>query len=122
LFAVFVDDADFACTNSIVDADKGLCRTFVECDGAPPKVAYARIRGLPESPRAHGRTLSIASAWLLWMIASTQKSASGLERAIRIHPGHVHTDQPVWLDDAFQLDRQEVPRHGCCQSPARQRL
>ena len=38
LFAVFVDDADFARANPVVDADKGLCRTFVECDGAPPKV------------------------------------------------------------------------------------
>ena len=37
LFAVFVDHADFACANSVVDANKGLCRTFVECDGAPPK-------------------------------------------------------------------------------------
>jgi len=36
LFAVFVDDADFAGANSIVDADKGLGRTFIECDGAPP--------------------------------------------------------------------------------------
>ena len=33
LFAVFVDYADFAGANAIVDADKGLCRTFVECDG-----------------------------------------------------------------------------------------
>ena len=62
LFAVFVDDADFARANLLVDADKGLCRTFVECDGAPPKVAAARLRGLPESPRAHERTLSIALA------------------------------------------------------------
>ena len=60
LFAVFVDDADFARANSIVDADKGLCRTFVECDGAPPRVVAARLRGLPESPRVHERTLSIA--------------------------------------------------------------
>ena len=33
LLAVFVDDADLTRANSIVDADKGLCRTFVECDG-----------------------------------------------------------------------------------------
>ncbi len=52
LFAVFVDDADFARANPVVDADKGLCRTFVECDGTPPKVSAARLRGLPESPRA----------------------------------------------------------------------
>ena len=36
LLAVFVDDADFACANTIVNADKGLGRTFIECDGAPP--------------------------------------------------------------------------------------
>jgi hypothetical protein len=41
LFAVFVDYADFARANPVVDADKRLCRTFVECDGAPPKVAGA---------------------------------------------------------------------------------
>jgi hypothetical protein len=61
LLAVFVDDANFARTNFLVDANKGLCRTFVECDGAPPKVAAVRLRGLPKSPRAHERTLSIAS-------------------------------------------------------------
>ncbi len=52
LFAVFVDDADFARTNSVVDADKGLCRTFVECDGTPPDVVASRVRGLPKSPRS----------------------------------------------------------------------
>ena len=64
LFAVFVDDANLARANPVVDADKGLCRTFIECDGAPPKVASARLRGLPESPRVDERTLSIALAWL----------------------------------------------------------
>jgi hypothetical protein len=39
LLAVFVDNANFARANPVVDADKGLCRTFVEYDGAPPKVA-----------------------------------------------------------------------------------
>jgi hypothetical protein len=53
LFAVFVDDADFARTNFLVDADKGLGRTFIECDGAPPKVASAR---LPESAGVHAGT------------------------------------------------------------------
>ena len=62
LFAVFVDDADFARTNLFVDADKGLCRTFVECDGAPPKVVAARPRTLPGLPRSQERTLSIALA------------------------------------------------------------
>jgi hypothetical protein len=52
LLAVFVDYADFTRTNPVVDADKGLCRTFVECDGAPPKVAGTRSPGFPESPRA----------------------------------------------------------------------
>ncbi len=36
LFAVFVDNADFARANPVVDADKGLSRTFIECDGTPP--------------------------------------------------------------------------------------
>ena len=56
LFAVFVDDADFARANPVVDADKGLCRTFVECDGAPPKVAAARLRdlsGIAAGTRTH---------------------------------------------------------------------
>jgi hypothetical protein len=51
LLAVFVDDANLARANPVVDADKGLCRTFVECDGAPPEVAAVRLRGLPERPR-----------------------------------------------------------------------
>jgi hypothetical protein len=36
LFAVFVNHADFARPDAIVDADKRLGRTFIECDGAPP--------------------------------------------------------------------------------------
>jgi hypothetical protein len=64
LLAVFVDYADFARAYLIVDANKGLCRTFVECDGAPPKVVPARLRNLPELPRAQERNLSIALAWL----------------------------------------------------------
>jgi hypothetical protein len=62
LFAVFVDDADFARTNLLIDADKGLGRTFIECDGAPPKVASARLPESPESLRAQERNLSIALA------------------------------------------------------------
>ena len=46
LLAVFVDYADFARAYLLVDANKGLCRTFVECDGAPPKVVPARLRNL----------------------------------------------------------------------------
>jgi hypothetical protein len=53
LFTVFVDDADFTRTNFLVDADKGLGRTFIECDGTPPKVAAAR---LPESAGVHADT------------------------------------------------------------------
>ncbi len=45
LFAVLVDYADFACADTVVDADKRLCRTFVECDGAPPKVVVALCGG-----------------------------------------------------------------------------
>jgi hypothetical protein len=36
LFAVFVDYADFAGANPIVDANKGLGCSFVESDGTPP--------------------------------------------------------------------------------------
>lgn len=32
LYAVFVDDADFARANPLVDPDEGLGRTFIECD------------------------------------------------------------------------------------------
>ena len=41
LFAVFVDDADFPRANAVVDTNKGLSRTFVECDGAPPRVVVS---------------------------------------------------------------------------------
>jgi hypothetical protein len=56
LFTVFVDDTDLARTNLLVDADKGLGRTFIECDGAPPKVASARLpesAGVTAGTRAH---------------------------------------------------------------------
>jgi hypothetical protein len=43
LYAVFVDDADFARANPLVDADKGLCRTFIESDGAPPKAMLVNL-------------------------------------------------------------------------------
>jgi hypothetical protein len=61
LFAVFVDHADFAGANAIVDADKRLSRAFIECDGTSSKVV---VRLIPESFRrsngARERTLSIA--------------------------------------------------------------
>ena len=41
LLAVLVDYTDFARANPVVDADKGLCCTFIEYDGAPPKFAGA---------------------------------------------------------------------------------
>jgi hypothetical protein len=53
LFAIFVDNADFARANSIVDADKGLCGTFVECDGAPPRVVCIRLRRESKNRRGH---------------------------------------------------------------------
>jgi hypothetical protein len=65
LFAVLVDYADFACADPVVDADKRLCRTFVECDGAPPKVAGACPRGAPRLPQACWRSLSISPARML---------------------------------------------------------
>jgi hypothetical protein len=61
LFAVFVDYANFAGANAIVDADKGLGRAFIECDGTSSKWA-----GRPDPERfrssygARERTLSIA--------------------------------------------------------------
>ena len=65
LLAVFVDDADFACANPVVDADKGLGRTFVECDGTPPRVPREPCRRRCRSMRLlRGCTLSIASARL----------------------------------------------------------
>jgi hypothetical protein len=38
LLAVFVNHANFACANAVVNANKRLSRTFIECDDAPPKV------------------------------------------------------------------------------------
>ena len=61
MFAVFVDHADFAGANAIVDADKRLGRTFVECDGTSSDGL-----GRPDPNRsgilskARERTLSIA--------------------------------------------------------------
>jgi len=61
LFAVFVDHADFAGANAIVDADKRLGRAFIECDGTSSK---GPERPDPEllrnSDRTRERTLSIA--------------------------------------------------------------
>jgi hypothetical protein len=51
LFAVFVDDADFARTNLFIDANKGFSRTFIECDGAPPRVAAAPLADFFRSRR-----------------------------------------------------------------------
>ena len=48
LFAVFIDDADFAGANPVVNADKRFCRTFVECDGTPPDVIAAAFGAFPE--------------------------------------------------------------------------
>jgi hypothetical protein len=45
LLAVFVDDANLARANLFIDADKGLGRTFIECDGTPPKVASSPLPG-----------------------------------------------------------------------------
>ncbi len=57
LFAVFVDYADFARANPIVDANKRLCRTFVECDGTPPINRRYPRRGFWSLARArtHGK-------------------------------------------------------------------
>jgi hypothetical protein len=86
LFAVFVDDANLARTNFFVDADKRLCGTFVECDGAPPKVADARLRCRPESPRTLERTLSIALAWVCWARGSERVDSIAVE--YRAEPKH----------------------------------
>jgi hypothetical protein len=43
LDAIFVDDANFACADAVVDADKGFCRTFVECDDAPPEISRCGV-------------------------------------------------------------------------------
>ena len=61
LFAVFVDHADFAGANAIVDADERLGRTFIECDGTSSKWA-GRLdpKWFRNSCKARERTLSIA--------------------------------------------------------------
>jgi hypothetical protein len=61
LFAVFVDHADFAGANAIVDADKRLSRAFIECDGTSSKVVVRLAPGsFRRSDGARERTLSIA--------------------------------------------------------------
>ena len=61
LFAVFVDYADFAGANAIVDADKRLGRAFIECDGTSSKWAGRPDPELLRSScRTRERTLSIA--------------------------------------------------------------
>ena len=65
MFAVFVDYTDFAGANPVVNADKGLGCTFIECDGTPPK-GFARLPpGRPGSPRTSERTTeySIGPIW-----------------------------------------------------------
>ena len=61
LFAIFVDHADFAGANAIVNADKRLGRAFIECDGASSRGVR---RPDPECSgilsKARERTLSIA--------------------------------------------------------------
>jgi hypothetical protein len=37
LFPVFIDYADLARADAIVDANKRLCCSFIESDGAPPQ-------------------------------------------------------------------------------------
>jgi len=51
LFAIFVDDADFARANPIIDADEGLSSTFIECDGTPPKACLAGRGRAPHGPQ-----------------------------------------------------------------------
>lgn len=62
LFAVLVDDADFTRANSVVDANEGLCRSFIECDGTPPKARRAGRGRAPHWAAEQRRTLSIALA------------------------------------------------------------
>jgi hypothetical protein len=46
LFAVFVDYANLAGSNAVVDTSKGLCCAFIESDGAPPMTAGPSGSGL----------------------------------------------------------------------------
>jgi hypothetical protein len=62
LFAVFVDDADFARANPIVDANEGLCRSFIECDGTPPKACRTGRDRTPRWAAEQRRNLSITLA------------------------------------------------------------
>jgi hypothetical protein len=57
LLAVLIDDANLAGADALVDANKGLSRTFVECDGAPPEMVRASPRFLyPGPPRVYERS------------------------------------------------------------------
>ena len=57
LLAVLIDDANFAGADALVNANKGLSRTFVECDGAPPEMVRASPRLLYPGAGAGVRTL-----------------------------------------------------------------
>jgi hypothetical protein len=53
LFAVFIDDANLACANTIVDANERLGRAFIECDGSPPLAVRAFLLGLAGPSNKH---------------------------------------------------------------------
>ena len=61
LFAVFVDYADFARADTVIDTNKGLGGSFIESDGTPPKGSAQRCgRDGTDDRRLTERTLSIA--------------------------------------------------------------
>ena len=64
LFAIFVDDADFARANPVVDANERLCRSFIECDGTPPNACRTGWGRAPYWAAEQRRKLSITLARL----------------------------------------------------------
>jgi hypothetical protein len=64
LFPVFIDDADLARANTIIDANKGLGGSFIESDGAPPEGVRAGLPRRRLRRRQANASMSIASVWL----------------------------------------------------------
>jgi hypothetical protein len=114
LLADLIDNTNFAGADALIDADKGLSRTFVECDGAPPEMVRACPGSLPQGRRgcANAQEYSIAGApnepdhreRSAGVLDGTKKGLGGGE------PVGPNLGQAIGREMAIQLQRQEVFR------------
>ena len=95
MLAVFVDNADLARANSIVDANKGLGGSFIESDGTPPERVHADWTAKSVSPPAGERIheysigLDAFAPWMQGMEdARMELSANPRVLAVRRHVFH----------------------------------